>query len=44
LKISSAQHARLTFLCRITQKEIQHLLGTDHRLFADQAWRMQAKK
>jgi len=35
LKISPAQHERLTFLCRITQKEIQHLLGTDRRLFAD---------
>jgi hypothetical protein len=35
VKISAAQHERLSFLCRITQKEIQHLLDTDRRLFAD---------
>ena len=35
MNISSAQHERLTFLCRISQKEMHHLLGTDRRLFAD---------
>jgi hypothetical protein len=35
LKISSAQRERLLFLCRITQKEIRHLLETDGRLFGD---------
>jgi hypothetical protein len=35
LKRSPAQHERLTFICRITQKEIAHLLDTDSRLFAD---------
>ena len=35
MKLQPGQQERLTFLCRITQKEIQHLLGTDRRLFAD---------
>ena len=35
MKFNAAQHERLIFLCRITQKEIQHLLDTDRRLFAD---------
>jgi hypothetical protein len=35
VKLQQAQHERLAFLCRITQKEIQHLLDTDRRLFAD---------
>ncbi len=35
MKLQQAQHERLTFLCRITQKEIKHLLDTDRRLFAD---------
>ena len=35
MKLQPEQQERLAFLCRITQKEIQHLLGTDRRLFAD---------
>jgi methanogenic corrinoid protein MtbC1 len=35
VKLLQAQHERLAFLCRITQKEIKHLLDTDRRLFAD---------
>jgi len=35
VKISPAQQERLSFLCRITQKEVQYLLDTDRRLFAD---------
>lgn len=35
MKLSPAQHERLVFLCRITQKEIAHLQDTDRRLFAD---------
>ena len=33
MKITTAQHARLTFLCRVTDKECQHLLTTDAALF-----------
>lgn len=35
MKLSPVQYERLAFLCRITQKEVQHLLDTDRRLFAD---------
>jgi hypothetical protein len=35
VSLSPAQHERLAFLCRITQKEILHLQDTDRRLFAD---------
>ena len=35
MSLTPAQHARLAFLCRITQKEILHLQDTDRRLFAD---------
>ncbi len=35
MKLQPGQQERLTFLCNITQKEHQHLLGTDRRLFAD---------
>ena len=35
MSLTPAQHERLAFLCRITQKEILHLQGTDRRLFAD---------
>lgn len=35
MKLQQVQHERLAFLCRITQKEIKHLLDTDQRLFAD---------
>ena len=29
------QRQRLEFLCRVTEKEVKHLLDTDRRLFAD---------
>ena len=35
MSLTPAQHERLAFLCRITQKEILHLQDTDRRLFAD---------
>lgn len=35
MRLNPAQHERLAFLCRITQKEISHLQDTDRRLFAD---------
>jgi hypothetical protein len=35
VSLAPAQHERLAFLCRITQKEILHLQDTDRRLFAD---------
>ena len=35
MRLTPAQHERLAFLCRITQKEISHLQDTDSRLFAD---------
>jgi hypothetical protein len=35
VKLQPEQPERLAFLCRITQKETQHLLDTDRRLFAD---------
>jgi hypothetical protein len=35
VRLTTAQHERLAFLCRITQKEISHLQDTDRRLFAD---------
>lgn len=35
MTLSPAQHERLTFLCRVTQKGIHHLQDTDRRLFAD---------
>lgn len=35
MSLAPAQHERLAFLCRITQKEILHLQDTDRRLFAD---------
>jgi len=35
VSLTPAQHERLAFLCRITQKEILHLQDTDRRLFAD---------
>ena len=35
MRLTPAQHERLAFLCRITQKEITHLQDTDRRLFAD---------
>lgn len=35
MTLDSAQRQRLEFLCRVTQKEIKHLLDTDRRLFAD---------
>ena len=35
MRLNQVQHERLAFLCRITRKEIQYLLDTDHRLFAD---------
>ena len=34
MKITPSQIARLEFLLRVTQKECQHLLDTDGRLFA----------
>lgn len=33
MKITPAQVARLAFLARVTDKECQHLLDTDSRLF-----------
>ena len=33
--MSDQLSTRLAFLCRVTEKECQHLLGTDQRLFAD---------
>jgi hypothetical protein len=35
VSLTPAQHERLAFLCRITQKEILHLQDTDRRLFED---------
>lgn len=35
MRLTPAQHERLAFLCRITQKEISHLQDTDRRLFTD---------
>lgn len=35
MTLSPTHRERLAFLCRITQKEIQHLQDTDRRLFAD---------
>ncbi len=35
MKLNPAQHERLAFLCRITQKKILYLLDTDQRLFAN---------
>jgi hypothetical protein len=35
LNIPPSLHARLTFLARVTQKEIVHLSSTNHRLFGD---------
>jgi hypothetical protein len=35
MTLSSVQRQRLEFLCRVTQKEVKHLLDTDRRLFAD---------
>jgi hypothetical protein len=35
MKITPAQAARLEFLARVTDKECQHLLDTDARLFGD---------
>ena len=36
MKIAAPVAARLVFLCRVTEKECVHLLGTDQRLFG--AW------
>ena len=35
MKITPSQTARLQFLARVTDKECQHLLGTDDRLFGN---------
>lgn len=35
MKVAAALAARLVFLCRVTEKECTHLLGTDQRLFGD---------
>lgn len=35
MKIPPSLQARLTFLARVTQKECDHLLTTNHRLFED---------
>jgi hypothetical protein len=35
MKLSPSQTARLEFLARVTDKECQHLLDTDGRLFGD---------
>ena len=35
MTLESHQRQRLEFLCRVTQKEVNHLLDTDRRLFAD---------
>ncbi len=35
MTLDSSQRQRLEFLCRVTQKEVTHLLDTDRRLFAD---------
>lgn len=35
MKITSSQTARLEFLARVTDKECQHLLDTDGRLFGN---------
>lgn len=35
MTLESQQRQRLEFLCRVTQKEVKHLLDTDRRLFAD---------
>jgi hypothetical protein len=35
MTLENHQRQRLAFLCRVTQKEVNHLLDTDRRLFAD---------
>lgn len=35
MKVTSYLAAKLDFLCRVTDKECHHLLGTDERLFGD---------
>jgi hypothetical protein len=35
MKVEPALATRLTFLCRVTEKECQHLLDTNQRLFSD---------
>jgi len=35
MTLESQQRQRLEFLCRVTEKEVKHLLDTDRRLFAD---------
>ena len=35
MTLENHQRQRLEFLCRVTEKEVKHLLDTDRRLFAD---------
>jgi hypothetical protein len=35
MTLEPQQRQRLEFLCRVTEKEVKHLLDTDRRLFAD---------
>jgi hypothetical protein len=35
MTLQPQQRQRLEFLCRVTEKEVKHLLDTDRRLFAD---------
>lgn len=44
MKITPAQTARLEFLARVTDKECQHLLDTDSRLFGNLFTIEEAKK